>query len=263
MPNIERHAPGSFCWIELATSDQNAAKSFYGKLFGWSANDFPMGPNDFYSMFQVAGRDVAAAYTLRPDQRAQGVPPHWMIYVAVESADKSAERAAQLGGKVLAPAFDVYDVGRMAVLQDPTGAVFSVWQPKKNTGTKIAGVDGTLCWADLSTPEQDRASDFYAKLFGWKIMKEDEDPSHNYYHIANGEDFIGGIPPATHRDPSTPPHWLAYFAVSDGDAAVAKAKQLGAKIYLPPMNIEDLGRMAVLADPQGAAFAIFQATRHS
>jgi predicted enzyme related to lactoylglutathione lyase len=260
MPRIEKHPPGAFCWIELATTDQNAAKSFYGKLFGWAVNDFPMSPNDFYSMFQLEGRDTAAAYTMRPEQRSQGVPPHWMIYVAVESADTAANRAAQLGGKVLAPPFDVYNAGRMAVLQDPTGATFSVWQAKENKGTGIVGVDGTLCWADLSTPDQQPAGSFYAGLFGWKVVKEDEDSSHNYWHIVNGEEFIGGIPPATHRNPNTPPHWLAYFAVSDCDAAAAKAKQLGAKLHLPPTTFEDVGRMAVLADPQGAVFAIFQAT---
>jgi len=262
MPHIEKHPPGTFCWIELATTDQDAAKNFYGKLFGWGAHDFPMGPNDFYSMFQLEGRDTAAAYTIRPEQRAQGVPPHWMIYVAVESADTAANRAAELGGTVLAPAFDVYDVGRMAVVQDPTGATFSVWQAKKHSGTGIAGVDGTLCWADLSTPDQERAGSFYSGLFSWKIVKEDEDPSHNYWHIVNGEEFIGGIPPAAHRNPGIPPHWLAYFTVSDCDAAAGKAKQLGAKLFLPPMTVEDVGRMAVLADPQGAAFAIFQATPH-
>ena len=258
MPNIENHPPGNFCWIELATTDQAAAKNFYGKLFGWTVNDSPMGPNDFYSMFQLEGRSAAAAYTIRPEQRSQGVSPHWMIYVAVASADAAANRASQLGGKVLAPPFDVYDVGRMAVLQDPTGAVFSIWQGKKHKGTEITGVDGTLCWADLSTPDQERAGKFYSDLFGWKILKEDEDPSHNYFHIQNGEDFIGGIPPATHRGPNTPPHWLPYFTVSDCDAATAKAQQLGAKIHLPPMTMEEVGRWAVTADPQGAAFAIFQ-----
>jgi predicted enzyme related to lactoylglutathione lyase len=163
---------------------------------------------------------------------------------------------------VLAPAFDVYDVGRMAVLQDPTGATFSVWQAKKHGGTGIAGVDGTLCWADLSTSDREGAASFYSGLFGWRIVKEDEEPSHNYWHIVNGEEFIGGIPPAAHRNPSIPPHWLSYFAVSDGDAAAGKAKQLGARLVLPPMSIEDVGRMAVLTDPQGAAFAIFQATPH-
>jgi predicted enzyme related to lactoylglutathione lyase len=262
MPHIEKHAPGSFSWIELATTDQAAAKKFYGQLFGWTSSDFPMGANDFYTVFQLEGRDTAAAYTLRPDQRSQGVPPHWMIYIAAESADAAANRAAQLSGKVLAPPFDVYDAGRMAVLQDPTGAAFCVWQVKKHKGTGIAGVDGTFCWADLSTPDQERASQFYADLFGWKIMKDDEDPSHNYFHIMNGEDFIGGIPPATHRDPKIPPHWLAYFAVSDCDAAAAKATQLGATFHLPPMTMEDVGRFAVVADPQGAAFAIFQAAQH-
>jgi predicted enzyme related to lactoylglutathione lyase len=259
MKHIEEHRPGSFCWIELATTDQNAAKNFYGKLFGWAVNDMPMGPNDFYSMFTLEGKYAAAGYTLRPDQRAQGVPPHWMIYVAVESADAAAARAAQLGGKVLAPAFDVYEAGRMAVIQDPAGAVFCVWEAKKNAGTGIAGVEGTLCWADLSTPNRETTSKFYSGLFGWEVVKEDEKPGHDYFHIKNGEEFIGGIPPAAHRNLNIPPHWLAYFLVSDCDASAAKAKQLGATFHLPPMTMEDVGRFAVVADPQGASFAIFQA----
>ncbi len=259
MPHIEKHAPGEFCWIELATTDQAAAGKFYGPLFGWSFNNFPIGPSDFYTIFQLEGRDTAAAYTLRPEQRSQGVPPHWNLYVSVESADAAAGRAAQLGGKVLAPAFDVFDSGRMANLQDPTGANFSVWQAKKNIGTRIAGVDGTLCWADLSTPDQALAGQFYSDLFGWKMMKEDEDPAHNYWHIKNGEEFIGGIPPAAHRQPGVPPHWLPYFTVSDCDATAAKAKQLGAKLHMPPTDFEDVGRISVIADPQGASFAVFKA----
>jgi uncharacterized protein len=258
MPHIEKHAPGNFCWIELGTTDQNAAKGFYGSLFGWAANDMPMGPNDFYTIFRLEGRDAAAAYTLRPEQLSEGLPPHWMLYIAVETADAAAARAAECGGTVVVAPFDVFDAGRMAVLRDPTGAHFCVWEAKKNTGVGIAGVDGTFCWADLSTPERERAGEFYSGLFGWAFGKEDEDPDHNYWHIKNGEAFIGGIPPAAHRNPNEPPHWLAYFLVSDCDAAVAKATQLGAAVYVAPMNIEE-GRFAVLADPQGAAFAVFQA----
>jgi uncharacterized protein len=261
MPKTDKHAPGTFCWVELATSDQNAAKSFYGSLFGWSVKDIPMGPDAFYSMFQLDSSDAAAAYTIRAEQRAQGVPPHWMLYIAVQSADDVTQRAAKLGGKVLAPAFDVFDLGRMAVLQDPTGATFSVWQPKQHAGTGIGGVDGTLCWADLSTPNQALAGKFYSGLFGWTIATEDEG-GHGYFHIKKGEEFIGGIPPATHRDPNTPPHWVAYFLVSDCDATAAKAKELGARLYVPPTSFEE-GRFAVLADPQGAVFAIFQALRHT
>jgi len=258
MANIDKYAPGSFCWIELGTTDQSAAKSFYGSLFGWTPNDMPMGPNDFYTMFQLEGRDAAAGYTLRPDQRSHGVPPHWMIYVAVEHADAVAARAKELGGTVLAGPFDVFDAGRMAVLQDPAGAVFSVWQPKQHTGGGIAGVEGTLCWADLSTPDRDRVESFYTGLFGWKIGKEDEDPAHAYWHIQNGEEFIGGIPPATHRNPQMPAHWLAYFLVNDCYASAEKAKGLGAQFHVPPMVMEHVGTIAVLADPQGATFAIFQ-----
>ena len=161
---------------------------------------------------------------------------------------------------MLAPAFDVFDVGRMAVLQDPTGATFSVWQAKRHAGTGIAGVDGTLCWADLSTTDQTRAAKFYSELFAWTIVTEDEG-GHGYFHIKIGEAFIGGIPPATHRDPNTPAHWVAYFLVSDWDAITAKAKELGARLLVPPTSFEE-GRFAVLADPQGAVFAIFKASRH-
>jgi predicted enzyme related to lactoylglutathione lyase len=255
MRHIERHKPGNFCWAELGTTHQVEAKKFYTQLFGWGVRDLPMGPNDFYTMFKLEGRDVGAAYTLRPDMLAQGVPPHWMVYVAVESADVSAARAASLGGKVLAPAFDVFDVGRMAVLEDPTGAHISLWQPKRPSGFGISGT-GTFCWADLSTGDRAPAQQFYSGLFGWQFMKSEKD---DYLHIQNGEEFIGGIPPAAHRDPSIPPHWALYFAVADCDASAATAKRLGAGFYLPPTTFEGVGRMAVIRDPQGAAFSIFQA----
>jgi len=257
MTNIEKYAPGSFCWVELCTTDQNAAKSFYSSLFGWGVNDSPLGPGEFYSMFKLEGRDAGAAYTMGKEQRAQGVPSHWNIYIAVESADAAADRAAKLGGKALAPAFDVFDVGRMANIQDPTGATFAVWQAKQHKGMGITGVDGTLCWADLSTSDPAEASKFYTGLFGWKIAASENDPS-GYLHIQNGENFIGGVPPAMYRDPNVPPNWLLYFLTSNCDATAAKAKQLGAKVNIEPMTIENVGRMAILADPQGAVFSIFQ-----
>lgn len=261
MTHIDKHPAGSFCWIELATTDQKAAKDFYSSLFGWSPQDSPIGPSEFYTIFKLEGRDAAAGYTLRQDQRAQDVPPNWMIYITVDSADQAAAKAKQLGGTVVAPPFDVMDFGRMAVIQDPTGTHFCVWQARKNTGIGIAGVAGSLCWADLSTPDAKRASDFYSALFGWQIMADEKDKS-GYLHIKNGGHFIGGIPPAAHRPPGVPPHWLAYFWVDDVDGSAAKAKQMGANLYVPPMTIENVGRMAVIADPQGAVFAIFNSQGH-
>jgi len=256
MAHIDHHPNGSFCWIELATTDQKSAKNFYGSLFGWTAQDSPMGPDQFYTMFLLEGRHAAAAYSLMPDLRAQGVPPHWMLYIQVENADQTAAKAQQLGGTVVAPAFDVMEFGRMAVLHDPAGAHFSIWQPKTHRGTGIAHVPGTLCWADLSTPDPKAGAEFYSKLLGWQIMHDEKGTG--YLHIKNGEHFIGGIPPTTHRPPGIPPHWLSYFWVDDVDASTAKAIQLGGSVCLEPTTLEDVGRLAVIADPQGAAFAIFR-----
>lgn len=260
MTNIDQHPAGSFCWIELHTTDQNAGKTFYSQLFGWSIHDSPMGPNEVYTEFKLQGRETAAACTLRPDESSKGIPPYWMIYITVENADAAAAKAQQLGGTAFGPAFDVMDAGRMAVIQDPTGAVFCVWQAKKNAGIGIAGVNGTLCWADLSTPDVKRATDFYTGLFGWQIAADPKDPS-GYMHIKNGEHFIGGIPPAAHRQPGMPAHWLAYFMVDDVDATANKATAMEAKLLLPPKTMEGVGRMSFIADPQGAVFAIFKSAR--
>ena len=259
MANIDKYPAGAFVWVELGTHDQAAAKNFYGSLFGWKANDMPMGPDEYYTIFRLDGRDAAAAYTLHPD-RSGGAPPNWMPYISVNSADDAAARAAQIGGKVLAPPMDVFDAGRMAVVQDPTGATFSLWQPKGNPGIGIAGVDGTLCWADLMTTDVARAREFYAVLFGWDVAPGQNDPS-GYLHIKNGEAFIGGIPPVGPQ-PGVPSHWLLYFLASDCDGAAAKAKSLGANIYYGPTTMEGVGRWAVVADPQGAVFAIFQPLPH-
>jgi uncharacterized protein len=260
MAHFEKHAPGSFCWFELATTDQNAAKKFYTALFGWSVDDSPMGPDDFYSMFKLEGREAGAAYTMRKEQRAQGVPPHWMLYISVADADQAVTKAAHMGATVLSPAFDVMDVGRMAVIQDPTGAIFSLWQPKKHPGVTIGGVDNTVCWADLSTPDPERASKFYSGLFGWELTKDAKDSS-GYTHIKNGENFIGGIPPAEHRDRNVPPHWLLYFQVGNAQAATQKATQLGGKVLMPVMTMEKVGTWSIVADPQGAVFALFKSAR--
>jgi len=260
MTNIDRHPAGSFCWIELATSDQAAAKNFYGALFGWAPNDMPMGPDAYYTIFRLDGRDAAAGYTLRPDQVAQHVPPHWMLYILIENVDASASKVGGLGGNVIVAPFDVMDAGRMAVIQDPTGAYFCLWQAKKDSGTGIAHLHGTLCWADLNTADPERAKAFYSGLFGWQIMAGEKDSS-GYLHIKSGEHFIGGIPPAGCCPPGVPPHWLAYFLVDDVDATANKAKEMGANLFMPPTTMEGVGSWSVIADPQGAVFAIFKSAR--
>jgi predicted enzyme related to lactoylglutathione lyase len=256
MPHMEKHAPGTFCWVELATTDQDGAKHFYGSLFGWTFVDYPMGPGDFYTMFRLDGRDAAAGYTMR--EREKGVPPHWNLYVAVEDADRSAARAVELGGKVPAGAFDVYTNGRMAVVIDPGGAAFCLWQPKQTQGVAVMGENNSYCWADLVTSDRIRAKQFYEGLFGWKIVPGKDKDESTYLHIGVGEQFFAGIQPDRMRPPGVPPHWLPYFMTADADASAAKAKELGATVLVPPMTVEQSLRFSVLADPQGAVFALFQ-----
>ncbi len=255
MPHVDKHPPGDFCWLELGTTDQNAAKKFYGALFGWIAGDTPTGPDSYYTIFRLDGRNAAAAFTLRPEELARGIPTHWQPYIAVENADATASKVAGLGGTVLEPPFDVLDAGRMAVIRDPTGAVTSIFQARRQAGLGITGNPGSFCWVDLITRDPARAGQFYSGLFGWQITTGQND---DYLHIRNGEKFIGGIPPARHQGPNTVPHWLTYFAAGDVDELTAKAQRLGGRVYAPPLDIEHVGRMAILGDPQGAAFAVFK-----
>jgi predicted enzyme related to lactoylglutathione lyase len=258
MPTIEKHAPGTFCWVELGTSDQNAAKHFYGSLFGWSFVDYPMGPGDVYTMFKLDDRDAAAGYTLREAERSRGVPPHWMLYIAVEDADKTAARAVELGGKVPSGVFDVYTSGRMAVVIDPTGAPFCLWQPKQTQGIGVMGEDNSYCWADLASADRPAAKKFFEELFGWTILPGKDKDESTYLHISAGGQPFAGILPDSHRNPNLPAHWTPYFKVANADASTAKAQELGATVYGPPTDVGDGLRFAVLADPQGAVFSLFQ-----
>ena len=255
MPTVERHAAGEFCWIELATSNQDSAKKFYAALFGWTVRDVPTGPNEVYSLFELQGRITASAFTIGPDESA--VPPHWHLYIAVASADETATKAQTLGGKVVEAPFDVSELGRAALIQDPMGAFFSIWEPKKRSGIAVTGDPSAFCWAELSTPDQPRVKTFYEGLFGWKL-KLGEGKQSGYLHIANGENYIGGVPPADPSSAGQPPHWLVYFAVADVNKAFQSALDTAARGLLPPTHFEGVGRIAVLADPQGAVFAIFQ-----
>src|SRR5260221_9079604 len=122
MADYTSHVPGAFSWPELSTTDQKGAVAFYRALFGWGLNDQPMGPGETYSMFTMRDREVGAAYTMRPEEKQGGAPPHWNSYVTVKNVDETVKQAQALGAKVFAPPFDVMDAGRMAAgLQDPTG----------------------------------------------------------------------------------------------------------------------------------------------
>lgn len=257
MPQVSQHAPGRFCWIELATSDQQAAKSFYSSLLGWELEDNPMGPDTgaVYTMIRRSGLDIGGMYKQGPEHR--GVPPHWMSYVAVTSADETAARAKSLGATLLAEPFDVFDIGRMATVRDPQGAVLSLWQARKHVGTRIIDEPGAPTWNELGARDTAAAEKFYAALFGWTPQAMDM-PMGKYTIFAAKDGMAGGMYAITPEMGDMPPNWGIYFAVDDCDVRTGKAKTLGAKICLPPTDVPNVGRFATLADPQGACFSIIK-----
>jgi predicted enzyme related to lactoylglutathione lyase len=246
---------GSFCWFELATSDQAAAKRFYGGLLGWTANDAPMGPDAIYTTFQLRGRNVGAAYALTADEVKQGVGPHWGTYVAVTSVNEAIARAKSLGGTVLAGPMDVADHGRLVVLRDPASAVISLWQAKQHQGVGVWGEVGAFCWSELMTRDTSAATKFYTALFGWKT-KVTEGAGFPYTHWQNDGADIGGMMAIMAQWGPMPPCWVNYLQVNSCDETAAKATSLGGKVCMPPMDIPNTGRFAMLQDPQGAAFSV-------
>jgi uncharacterized protein len=260
MPEVTTHNPGMFCWIELATTDPEAAKRFYGDLFDWSAEDVPSGEGMTYTMLRMRGKEVGALYRLDEERRKAGIPPHWFTYVAVKSADESAKKAASLGGTVVQDPFDVMDVGRMAVLRDPTGAHFAVWEPKRHQGTAIVGEPGSHVWTELLTTDTKKAGDFYSKLFGWEReeMQMTEPRPQTYTVFKMGDARVGGLMAIPPNAGAIPPNWLVYLATRDVDATANNIKKLGGSIMMPPTDIPNVGRFSVDQDPQGAVFAIFK-----
>lgn len=250
-----RHAPGTFCWWEIVTSDLAGAKAFYTDLFGWTYDENPIGEGQVYVMFKHEGRHLGAAYQLTDDMKAQGVPPQWSVYLATDDADATAERVKALGGTVAMEPFDVFDAGRMSVLQDPTGATFSVWQPKEHPGAQAVGEVNTVCWNELISTDAPAAEAFYRDLFGYTTETMPM-PGGPYTLFKDGEAMRGGLLQMTPEMGEMPSHWLTYVSVADCDATVARATELGASAIVPPSDIPTVGRLSVLRDPQGAVFAV-------
>jgi uncharacterized protein len=258
---VSKHAPGTFCWIELGTTDQAAAKKFYHELFGWSSNDVPMGPDSTYTMLQLNGKDVAALYQLDANMCAHGIPPHWQSYVSVENVEATAKAITAAGGRLMMEPFDVGEHGRMTVAQDPTGAHFAVWQPRQHIGISVLQENNALCWQELATSDTAMAKDFYTKVFRWNAQTRDDVGiayTEFYLGVPGQSQPAGGMMQLTSEWAGIPPHWMIYFAVADCDATAEKATALGAKVLVPPSDIPNVGRFAVVSDQQGAHFSIIK-----
>lgn len=256
MSVIKKHKPGTFCWADLGTTDVAGAKRFYKGLFGWTSIDTPMGMGDSkYTTVRVKGKDVGALYPMAPEQRKRKAKPSWIPYISVESADATAKKVKSAGGKVRMGPMDVMDLGRQAFIEDPTGATFAIWEPRKHQGAGLDDMPGTAVWHDLNTPKTKAAGKFYSKVFGWKT--QDQKYSGNEYHLFKiGRKGVCGMWPQPM--PKLAPCWVTYWQVAKCAKSVTKAKRLGARVLMGTIEVPDMCRFAVLKDPKGAVFGILE-----
>ncbi|MEU8675133.1 VOC family protein [Streptomyces sp. NPDC048560] len=242
------------CWVELGTPDIPAAKSFYAALFGWHCETDPRPEAGGYTMARLGDAAVAA---LTPLHRPGGSPAAWTVSFSTRDADATAAKVTSAGGTLLTGPTDVFEQGRFAVVSDPEGAVFSLWQPRAFAGAERLGDPGTLGWAELSTRDTVTALAFYPTVLGWTVSAGG---SYTHWGV-DGADFGGMMAMGEEFEPEVPPHWLPYFVVTDVDATAATALSAGGDLLLPPTSIPDGPRIAVLRDPQGAAFGIHRSYR--
>lgn len=256
MPEYTKHEEGSFSWADLATTDVSAARDFYTGVFGWDVEETPIPGGGAYYMFKREGKDVCAAADQQPDERNMGIPAHWNSYFTVADVDQSAKVAEAAGGSIIAPPFDVMDVGRMSVIADPAGAVFCLWQPRTNIGAQVMNEPNTLGWTECASPDVEKVRGFYTEVLGATTEDMDMGEGKVYTLFKIGDDNVAGLMAV---DPeSMPPSWTVYFDVADCDATVDKAKSLGAQVFFGPESMDMAGRIAILADPQGAVFGVIQ-----
>jgi predicted enzyme related to lactoylglutathione lyase len=242
------YTAGTFCWVELSTSDPDAAKVFYAQIFGWEFEDLPVGDGMVYSMARLGGKDVAALQPLR----GEGVPPNWLNYVAVDDVDAVAARAAALGATLVAPPFDVMESGRMALVADRQGGMLGLWQAGRHIGAALVNAPGALSWNDLLTSDVEAARALYGPLFGWEF---DDVAGGRYFTIRTAQGSNGGLMPTPMK--GMPTLWQPYFAVTHLEETLGRVQELGGRVLTEPMPVPS-GRFVAVADPQGATFSLIE-----
>ncbi|HTP30346.1 MAG TPA: VOC family protein [Anaeromyxobacteraceae bacterium] len=254
---MESTRRGLFVWYEHLTKDVKAAIAFYSEVIGWKTQPF----DDNYLMW-VGSQGPLGGVMKLPDEVAKaGVPPHWMAHVQVENVDDTAALARKLGAKICHEPTDIPTVGRFAVITDPQGAPISVFKPNMAMTLHDGSKDGEFCWNELLTSDSAAAIKFYSEIFGWKILEEMDMGAMGTYRVFGlGEKRLGGMMTLPKGAP-TPPMWVFYASTSDLDAAIERAAKKGGKVMNGPMEVPGGGRIAQLADAQGAAFALHQAPK--
>lgn len=252
MPKRDAAPAGAPCWIDLLTSAPDKVRRFYGELFGWTSEE--AGPEyGGYINFFKDGLPVAGG--VKNDDQS-GAPDGWTIYLATDDIKATVDAAADNGGQVLMPPMDVMDLGRMAIITDPGGAVVGAWEPGRHKGFGIYGEPGTPSWFELHAREYDLTVAFYRVVFGWETHVMSDTPEFRYTTLGEGEDQLAGIMDASAFLPEgAPAHWYVYFGVEDTDSALARIGFLGGRVVTPAEDTP-YGRIATAADPTGAQFKL-------
>ncbi len=249
---------GRNVWFDLMTPDVEGAKAFYGEVIGWKTQPYADAPADKpYTMWLVGELPIGGVMTLPEEAAKMGAPPHWMAYTTVEDTDAAAKKVTELGGKIYKEPWDIPNVGRVAIVADPQGAVFAIFKP---TGEMKVGGDavGEIGWSELNTTDYESAWKFYSELFGWKHKSSfDMGPDGTYFMWHDATEGTRGGMSNVAKKMNIPPHWLYYVTVEDIDATVERVKNSGGKIMNGPMEVPGGDKIAQCADPQGAHFAIY------
>lgn len=248
------YKPGEFCWTDIGTTDVKAAKKFYKAVFGCTITDMKMGPGaDTYSILRVKGKDVGGLYPITAADKKKKVKPSWLPYISIKNLARSMAKAKAAGAKVVDAPKEVGDAGRFAVLKDPAGAEFALWQPGTNPGADLEDAPGSVTWHDLSVKNTKAAGKFYTTTLGWKV-RERKFSEGAYYIFMLGKIQACGMWPSPMS--GLPPCWITHWKVADCAKAAATVKRLKGKVLMGPMAVPGMGRFAIAADPQGAAFGI-------
>jgi predicted enzyme related to lactoylglutathione lyase len=252
--SVRKPHPGKFVWFEHVSRDAKRAQAFYGKVLGWKVE--PWG--EAYDMILAGDTPdtMIGGYATPTSERQR---PHWIAYVSVEDVDAAAKAAAANGGRIVEAPHELPDVGRAARIADPQGAeicLFKNAQGDPPDPPATAPPSHRFFWNELHTSDPSSALKFYEKVVGFTHKALDMGPAGAYHVLSRGGVDRGGV--TGHLEGGAPPHWLPYVDVDDPDATIARARELGAKIWVEPMDIPGAGRFAVLEDPTGAALAVMK-----
>ena len=249
------YAPGTPCWVDLATPDIEAAERFYGELFGWEIPELPNSAEmGGYRRAKLNGRDVAGVMPLMQE----GQPPAWSTYISVDDAEVIGRAVQENGGTMIAEPMAVASDGRLALFTDPEGAFFGIWEPADFAGSELVNEPGAFSWNELNTGNAAVAKEFYGRVFGWEFEDREAENADSYVIcMVDGERVAGMLEMSGRVPDEVPPHWNTYFTVEDAEAAIERVEAGGGAKVMGPMDVE-VGRIAVVHDPWGAVFSVIR-----